>query len=101
MSTNSAAHAATVASRRGTNRTKRETLCAVLKANTRLAYLGHVLEDMELNTFNQVMRLFVIGKNPDLVVNFFMYVTGVSIDVTNLNLRNDLKAALAAFSSTL
>lgn len=95
------ANAAAVASRRSSNATKRTTLCNILKANTRLAYIGHVLEDMDINTFNQVIRLFVIGKDPDLVVNFFMYVTGVAIDITNLNLRNDLKSALAAFNNTL
>lgn len=95
------ANAAAVAARRNSNDTKRTTLCNILKANTRLAYLGHVLEDLDINTFNMVIRLFVVGKNPDLVINFFMYVTGVAIDITNLNLRNDLRSALSAFNSTL
>ena len=55
--------------RKGNNRSKRTTLCNILKANTRLAYLGHVLEDLD-------------------------------IDITNLNLRNDLKDALADFNTT-
>lgn len=97
----SANHLATVAARRATNATKRSTLCDILKANTRLAYIGHLLEDMELNTFNSLIRFFVVGKNPDMVVNFFLNMLGVAIDITNLTLRNDLKAALAAFNTTI